>query len=120
VVSGYFNRWETCATIGWNMCGSQVLNGITLSVDHVDLGALVAPRPLLVETGTADNIFPVGPARQAMADLRTVYEALGAGDRVEHDVFEGPHRWNGVRAYPFLARWLGGREEPVPDAGVRV
>jgi dienelactone hydrolase len=112
VVSGYFNRWDACATIGWNMCGSQVLNGITTTVDHADLGALIAPRPLLVETGTQDNIFPAAAATRAMADLRPVYEALGAGDRLEHDVFDGPHKWHGVAAYPFLARWLGGDAEP--------
>lgn len=118
VVSGYFNRWDACATIGWNMCGSQVLNGITRDLDHVDLGALIAPRPLLVETGTGDNIFPVGAARRAMGELRTVYEVMDAGDRLEHDVFEGPHRWHGTVAYPFLARWLGGAAEP--DAGVSI
>jgi hypothetical protein len=111
-VSGYFNQWAACASIGWNMCGSQVLNGITRHLDHVDLGALVAPRALLVETGTQDNIFPVDAARRAMEGLRSVYAALGAADRLEHDVFEGPHAWHGERAYPFLARWLGGEEQP--------
>jgi dienelactone hydrolase len=107
VVSGYFNQWEVCAAVGWNMCGSQVLNGMGRTFAHVDLGALVAPRPLLVETGTQDGIFPVDAARAAMGQLSGVYEALGRGDRLEHDVFEGKHRWNGVRAYPFLERWLG-------------
>jgi fermentation-respiration switch protein FrsA (DUF1100 family) len=111
VVSGYFNRWDVCAAIGWNMCGSQVLAGVARDLDHLDLGLLVAPRPLLVETGTEDAIFPVEASRAAMTELRTVYEAIGAGDRLEHDVFEGPHRWHGERAYPFLARWLGGAAE---------
>lgn len=106
VVSGYFNSWEACATIGWNMCGSQVLSGITRSVDHADLGMLIAPRPLLVESGTADNIFPAAAAIAAMAKLRPAYEALGAGDRIEHDVFAAGHKWHGERAYPFLERWL--------------
>jgi len=106
VVSGYFNSWEACATIGWNMCGSQVLSGITRSVDHADLGMLIAPRPLLVESGTADNIFPATAAIAAMAKLRPAYEALGAGDRIEHDVFAAGHKWHGERAYPFLERWL--------------
>jgi dienelactone hydrolase len=110
VVSGYLSRWEACATIGWNMCGSQVLNGVAAHLDHRELGALVAPRPLLVETGTGDNIFPVDAARATMADLGQVYAALGASDRLEHDVFEGGHRWHGERAYPFLARWLGDDE----------
>jgi dienelactone hydrolase len=109
VVSGYFNEWEACATIGWNMCGSQVLAGVIGRLDHLELGALVAPRPLLVETGTEDRIFPVGPARSAMARLRAVYDALGAEpSRLEHDVFEGPHKWHGDWAYPFLEQWLSG------------
>ena len=41
-----------------------------------------------------------------MARLATVYEQLGVPERLEHDVFDGGHRWNGDRAYPFLDRWL--------------
>jgi hypothetical protein len=75
-----------------------MLDGIT----HADLGALVAPRPLLVETGTDDVIFPVAGATQAMDDLRPLYEALGCPDHLVHDVFDGDHRWHGDRALPFL------------------
>jgi hypothetical protein len=79
-------------------------------LEHVDLGALVAPRPLLIETGTEDPIFPVEAARREVARLATVYGTLGVPERLEHEVFEGGHRWNGVRAYGFLDEWLG----PVP------
>ena len=106
VVSGYFNQWIDCASIGWNMCGSQVLNGVTRTLDHADLAMLIAPRPLLVESGSDDRIFPVAAARAAMAPVEMAYEWLDARDRVQHDVFDGGHRWNGVRAYPFLERWL--------------
>jgi len=106
VVSGYMNKWESCATIGWNMCGSQVLAGVIGRLSHVDLGALIAPRPLLVESGTRDGIFPVAAAIEAVAGIRLAYDGLEVGDRLEHDVFEGPHRWNGELAYPFLERWL--------------
>lgn len=107
VVSGYMNQWQVCAAVGWNMCGSQVLNGMGRTFDHVDLGALIAPRALLVETGTGDNIFPVDAARNAMGQLARVYGSLGRSERLEHDVFEDGHRWHGERAYPFLERWLG-------------
>jgi hypothetical protein len=106
VVSGYLNEWATCATIGWNMCGSQVLHGIVGTLDHADLAALVAPRALLVETGSEDNIFPDAAAVRAMATVRQVYETLGVAGKVEHDRFEGGHKWHGERAYPFLERWL--------------
>jgi hypothetical protein len=90
----------------WNLCGSQVLGGMLGAIEHVDLGALIAPRPLLIETGTEDPIFPVAAARREFARLARVYDALGVADRLEHDVFEGEHRWNGVRAYEFLEQWL--------------
>jgi len=112
VVSGYLNRWDTCTTIGWNMCGSQVLSGITRELGHQDLGALIAPRPLLVETGMHDRIFPVDAARSTVDGLRQVYGAAGAADHIQHDVYDGGHKWHGDVAYPFLARWLGGDEAP--------
>ena len=78
-------------------------------LEHVDLGALIAPRPLLIETGTEDLLFPVAAAQESVARLRRVYEPPGAGDRLVHDVFDGDHQWHGVLAYPFLDRWLGHR-----------
>ncbi|MEX2268624.1 MAG: alpha/beta fold hydrolase [Acidimicrobiia bacterium] len=107
VVSGYFNAWRDAHRVPWNLCGSQVLPGMLGELDHVDLGGLVAPRPLLVETGTDDLIFPLDPARREVARLSTVYETFGVPDLLEHDVFEGGHEWHGEMAYPFLAHHLG-------------
>jgi hypothetical protein len=112
VVSGYLNRWSACASIPWNMCGSQTLPGVVSTLDHLELGALVAPRSLLVETGSEDHIFPAAVAIEVCAQLGRVYGGLSAADRMELDAFVGGHRWHGERAYPFLARWLGpGRAE---------
>jgi hypothetical protein len=107
VVSGYFTSWSAAHRVPWNLCGSQVLPGMLDAIDHVGLGALVAPRPLLIESGTEDLIFPVDAAREEVARLRTVYGALGATEALEHDVFEGGHRWHGERAYSFLDQHLG-------------
>ncbi|MGH9028869.1 MAG: alpha/beta hydrolase family protein [Acidimicrobiales bacterium] len=106
VVSGYFSSWAESHKMPWNMCGSQVLPGMLGHLEHVDLGALVAPRPLLVESGTEDDLFPVQVAKSELAKLREVYRSFGAEERLEHDVFEGGHRWHGVDAYPFFERWL--------------
>jgi dienelactone hydrolase len=107
VVSGFLSSWGEAHKVPWNMCGSQVLPGQLGLLEHVDLGALVAPRPLLVETGTEDLIFPLAAAAESMARLGTLYGQLGAAERLEHDVFEGDHRWHGTRALPFLQHWLG-------------
>ena len=106
VVSGYLSSWAEAHKVPWNMCGSQVLPGMLGQFEHVDVAALIAPRPLLVETGTGDDIFPLAAAEATVAQLCRVYERLGAADRLEHDVFDGGHQWHGDLAYPFLARSL--------------
>jgi dienelactone hydrolase len=106
VVSGFFSSWAESHKVPWNMCGSQVLFGMLGRMEHVDLAALIAPRPLLVQSGDQDMLFPVAAADDALDRLHPVYELSGAGDRLAHDVFEGEHQWNGPGAYPFLDRWL--------------
>jgi dienelactone hydrolase len=108
VVAGYFSSWAESHKVPWNMCGSQVLFGMLGRMEHADLGALVAPRPLLVVNGRDDLLFPVAAAEASLARLRPLYERQGAGDRLVHDVFDGEHEWHGEVAYPFLDRWLAG------------
>jgi dienelactone hydrolase len=113
-VSGYLSSWSASHRVPWNMCGSQVLPGMLGRLEHVDVAALVAPRPLLAVTGTEDLIFPLAAAEEAVATLRLLYGQLGVGDRLVHDVFEGDHRWHGDVAYAFLDRWLN---QPQPGGG---
>jgi len=108
VVSGYFSSWKAAHRVPWNLCGSQVLPGMLGELEHVDLAALVAPRPMLVESGSDDVLFPVAVAREGVAEVRRVYDAFDApADALAHDTFEGEHRWSGALAYDFLERWLG-------------
>jgi dienelactone hydrolase len=107
VVSGYFSSWSEAHKMPWNMCGSQVLPGMLGMMEHADVGALIAPRPLFVETGREDPLFPVSAAEQSVSRLRRVYEHLGAGERLVHEVSEGEHQWYGRGAYGFLAEQLG-------------
>lgn len=110
VVSGYFSSLVDAHRVPGNLCGSQVLPGMLDALDHIDLGALVAPRPLLIETGTDDLIFPLTAARRATAQLAGVYETLGAPARLEHHTFDGGHRWDGAGTPSFLDRHLMGDE----------
>ncbi len=107
VVSGYFSSWAESHKMPWNMCGSQVLPGMLGQLEHVDLGALISPRPLLIESGTHDDLFPATVAAAEVERLGVVYESDGAGDRLVHDVFEGIHEWHGVEAFRFLDHWIG-------------
>jgi dienelactone hydrolase len=107
VVSGYFSSFRAALRVPFNLCGSQVLPGMLAYLEHVDLGALIAPRPLLVETGDQDPLFPLDAARASFAELQTVYHAMRAPNQaLEHHVFEGGHRWDGATTLDFLDRWV--------------
>jgi dienelactone hydrolase len=106
VVSGFFSSWAESHKMPWNMCGSQVLFGMLGRLEHEDLGALMAPRPLLIESGTEDLLFPVAAATESVRRTRLVYEDQDAGECLVHDIFEGEHQWHGEQAIPFLNRWL--------------
>jgi Abhydrolase family len=109
IVSGYLSSWRAAHTVPWNMCGSQVMPAQLGAVEHLDVACLVAPRPLLVESGTDDLIFPIDAARQTVDQLGRVYTTLDApADALVHDVFNGGHRWHGTATESFLAASIGG------------
>lgn len=108
IVSGYLSSWRAAHTVPWNMCGSQVLPGMLGALEHLDLAALAAPRPLLVETGTEDVIFPLSAATATVAAAAKAYAYLGAPpDALVHAVFDGDHRWNGTHVTSFLEGAIG-------------
>lgn len=71
-----------------------------------DLMALIAPRPMLWESGSNDPIFPRSGVIEAEGAVRRVYEALGAGERFAVDYFEGEHEISGRLAYGFFEKYL--------------
>jgi len=71
-----------------------------------ELIGLVAPRPLFLESGERDPIFPVEGFRRAVAEISEIYEAEGAGDALAIDLFSGAHEINGGRAYDWLKERL--------------
>jgi dienelactone hydrolase len=107
IVSGYLSSWRAAHTVPWNMCGSQVLPGLLGAFEHVDVAALVAPRPMLVETGRDDPIFPLAAATETVGALQRVHDQLGApAGSLVHHVFDGGHEWDGAPMTGFLDRWL--------------
>jgi fermentation-respiration switch protein FrsA (DUF1100 family) len=107
VVSGFLSSWRRAHRVPWNLCGRQILAGLLGNLEHVDLASLVAPRPLLVESGRDDPLFPAEEAAATVAALRHIYRGLGAdAAAVHHDVFDGGHRFWGKRSVPFLSEQL--------------
>ena len=98
----YLTQFEHFAVRDANFCGSQMLPGLFRYGDMADIAGLIAPRPLLVESGTNDRRFPIGPVRGAHEHLRRIYRAAGVADRLHVDVFAGGHQFHGPTALDFF------------------
>lgn len=87
-------------------CEDNYLPGILRHAEMADLVALLAPRPLFVESGLDDPDFPASGAVAAITQIRKAYVLLGAADRLEFEVFAGGHQFHGTRSLEWFARWL--------------
>ncbi|HRJ41179.1 MAG: hypothetical protein KJZ86_24635 [Caldilineaceae bacterium] len=104
VISGYFSTFQH-SILAMHHCACNFVPGLAQFGEMYDLAGLLAPRPLLVEAGTHDPIFPIDAVRASVQRADQVYSVFGAGP-VETDYFEGRHRISGQRAYNFLAKML--------------
>ncbi|WP_274652772.1 alpha/beta hydrolase family protein [Paenibacillus humicola] len=109
VVSGYFYGFHDSLLKLPHNCGCNFVPNLWRHFDAADFAALIAPRPLLIESGTSDplngenglsNVYP------QVESARAAYRLLGEEDRLVHHVFEGGHQWNGEPVPAFIARWL--------------
>jgi len=87
-------------------CLCENLPGLRLDTTNVEIAATIAPRPLFVESGERDNIFPIAASRESFTRVREVYTVFQAADRVEQEVFPGEHSFWGKRGIPFMAQHL--------------
>jgi dienelactone hydrolase len=102
VISGYFSTFKD-SILAMHHCACNFVPGLAQFGEMVDIVGLVAPRPLLIEAGTYDPIFPLDAVQRSVALTRSqVYALWGAADQVETDIFEGRHQISGRRAYDFL------------------
>ena len=109
VVSGYMYGYrESLLDMHWN-CSCNYVPHLYEHVDMGDIAALIAPRPLLIETGSRDPLngrSGLKNVRSQVAIARRAYRLLDAGRDLVHDVFEGEHRWHGEKAVPWLVEQL--------------
>ncbi|MBC7319571.1 acetylxylan esterase [bacterium] len=105
VVSGYLNTFKD-SILSIYHCECNYVPGILKYAEMYDIAGLIAPRALLVESGTKDNIFPIKATEFAISKVKRVYELLGVPEKLDVDIFEGRHQISGRKAYEFLKREL--------------
>src|SRR4029450_5976373 len=94
MVSGYLN---TCRDSVGSLahCIDNYVPGILNWAEMHDIAGLIAPRPLFVESGEKDKIFPIEASIESVKHVREIYSVFGAADRIEHEVFPDEHAFWG-------------------------
>lgn len=87
-------------------CLDNYIPGILEHAEMPDLLELLAPRPLFIESGEEDPLFPAAQVRILADRLQRLYRELGAEERFSFDIFEGKHEIKGRRSYDWLTSEL--------------
>jgi len=109
VVSGYFYGYKNSLLDAPYHCSCNFVPRLFETADMGDLGALIAPRPLLIETGNRDGLngsMGLRNVRSQVRIARRAYSLRDARAAFYHHVFDGEHRWCGEKAIPWMRRWL--------------
>jgi hypothetical protein len=86
-------------------CPCNYIPGIRKFFEMGDVAALIAPRPLVVYSGAADNIFPLAGSKTAFATVRQAFSDAGCADRCAHVVGPGGHGFAPELVWPeFIKR----------------
>ncbi len=102
----YSDLWAYFGMRDLNYCGMQVAPGLFKLVDLPDLQGLLAPRPLLVDIGIYDTTFLIDTAMRCYRQVETIYQAAGAPEHLELDLFPGEHSWGGHKSIDFFNKYL--------------
>lgn len=109
VISGYMYGYKESLLDMHGNCSCNYVPHLWENVDMGDIGALIAPRPVLVETGTRDPLngaSGLANVKSQIEIIRNAFRLLSAEDKVKHDIFEGEHLWHGVEAIPWMKKWI--------------
>ncbi len=102
VISGYVNTFKDSILSLWH-CPDNYIPRILETGEIYDFAASLAPKELLIESGTRDKLFPINASKTAHEKLRKVYSLMNAEDKLHIDVFNGKHSVSGRMAFDFLA-----------------
>jgi hypothetical protein len=81
-------------------------------LDWPDLASLAAPRALLVQQCSQDQLFPLAGMRAAVAKIAAVYAKGGFKERFSGRCYDVPHRFSRAmqdEAFAWLDGHLGNR-----------
>ncbi|HEX2916452.1 MAG TPA: alpha/beta hydrolase family protein [Chloroflexia bacterium] len=109
VVSGYFYGYKDALLRLNENCSCNYVPGLWQMVDMGDIGALICPRPLLIESGLQDPLNGeqgIANVQEQLSITARAYNLSGVNEKLYHSVFDGPHRYDGKDVLPWFNRWF--------------
>ncbi|SFK97943.1 Abhydrolase family protein [Paenibacillus sp. 1_12] len=105
VISGYTNTYGD-SILAKPHCSDNYIPDMLNIAEMPDIWGLIAPRPLLIESGEFDLGFPIAGTIKALNHLKSIYHVLDAEEQLEEDIHPGKHEISGAKAYDWLHRHL--------------
>jgi hypothetical protein len=96
-------------------CLCENAPNLRIDTNNVEIGAMMAPRPMLMVSATGD--WTKNTLTSEYPAIRGIYRLFGAEDQVTAVQMDAPHNYNqGSReaVYGWFAHWLLGRSETSP------
>jgi hypothetical protein len=98
VISGYLYGYRDSLLLLNNNCSCNYVPHLWEHLDMGDIGALISPRPLMIQSCREDHLNgPRGLINviEQLDILKKAYGLYGKDDLVVHDIQEGGHCWHG-------------------------
>lgn len=110
VDSGYFYGVRESLQVDNGNCDCNLVPHLWEDFDMGDIGGLVAPRGLFIETGDRDPLNGSSGLANVSSQLkisRRVFSALDSAGKLRQHIFPGDHRWCGEKSIPWMRELLG-------------
>lgn len=107
VISGYTNTFKA-SIMARRHCLDNYIPGILEYSEMPDLIGLIAPRPLFIEAGTEDHLFPIKDVVLAIERLKEIYQNFNAENLLASHIFEGGHEISGEESFDWLVDKISG------------
>lgn len=107
IVAGVVSGALSCyGTSPGPRCGAQMVPGMLKWFNQIDMQKAIAPRPVLYEIMLQDTSFEYDKSMAQYVELKSFYESLGIGDRIELDTADTDHRYIGNKVEAFFKKHL--------------
>ena len=94
-------------------CLCENAPGLRIDTNNMEIGAMMAPRPMLMIAATGD--WTKNTATVEYPAIHSIYKLFGAEDKHEYKIFTAQHNYNKdsrEAMYAFFNRWLLGITDP--------